>query len=926
MKKRVKDKRKRRIVFFTILISLLFVSMAYLSIRSLRRVKAYEKDYTMRLVVPENWELLVGDSRTVDAVIGYSINDRVLKWSASPSDVASVDKWGRVTALKEGVATIKCATLDDKYESTCTLNVVSTPTKYLNEIRKVDYQGTPKIFNDTLQKIVTRFKKDEINGSEEIPENIKAIFNNTDKSAYKEATTLDGAKWTITDYGVKRVLDNASNSRDVEQHFMGERYFIDVDTTDYKVLGIEEDSLNGIWTFMANGITHIEMVEMSDEEIYDYIKDEMMRNVYRHGYQSIAIKLNGNDEWLPWEDDNDGLWTSMYAVGELMRYQILKEEGAPLNEIAEARSSALDATEAVLLLSNISMRTGTVEAKVRYQPNGEFDYNYKDFSLAKRGSLFSNKVDGKFLSDEALILGGNYSIKVPSISPSDMYDEVYADYEKSGVLKGYIFDRDHLYPVDYRSWKNPNIDTEYEYETRTRLLEGYIARTYSYKDEMNKHTDFPGYIHWGINSDGTQTGYKTTYWTKERGWYYMNGEYLNGHVLDSSNVNKPIPERLWTDMIAHTGHSVSDIMYKADTSQDELIGHFFMYKLAYDVFKDEDPELTNILIDTVDNICQHITDNGYMMVDGNGQPNTWIKFNREFFLHSQQMGGSPLSAAICLSMFKTASYITGYQKWENEYRMCALDESYEYAKLLPQYNIQTKLYMVNYLSKVGLGWLVKLMNEDTISILTRMFLNYSDEELAMLAYYNLFQLETDEELLSIYRDGIDNWWKSISYEENPLWYYIYQLAYPDKQIKDAYDNNILDTASWTLSRHPMLHIRYCTSNRNRDDIGVFDLDYYIFGIDTDISPVTVDLRKTDSKLAKKVKEGKSPFDLIHVIVNADKLEYGIMAPDERNIFKYGHTPYFANSNYRDDRHDGCETYSLPYWLGRYHNMLEPKGE
>ena len=107
----------------------------------------------------------------------------------------------------------------------------------------------------------------------------------------------------------------------------------------------------------------------------------------------------------------------------------------------------------------------------------------------------------------------------------------------------------------------------------------------------------------------------------------------------------------------------------------------------------------------------------------------------------------------------------------------------------------------------------------TSEMLARIFLNYSDEEMAMLAFYLLFQMESDAKLLGYYRDAIDQWWISIKYSENPLWYYIYQLAYPDREIKDAYGNNILETAAWSLSRHPIDMRKLSASNTARDDIG-----------------------------------------------------------------------------------------------------------
>ena len=42
----------------------------------------------LRLIVPENWEMEIGDSRTVDYVFDGTEN-RVLDWSVSPEEIAS---------------------------------------------------------------------------------------------------------------------------------------------------------------------------------------------------------------------------------------------------------------------------------------------------------------------------------------------------------------------------------------------------------------------------------------------------------------------------------------------------------------------------------------------------------------------------------------------------------------------------------------------------------------------------------------------------------------------------------------------------------------------------------------------------------------------------------------------------------------------
>ena len=61
--------------------------------------------------------------------------------------------------------------------------------------------------------------------------------------------------WEITDYGVLRTDENAENERDIEQRFMGDRYFYSADTTDGKVLAIFSDGENGIWTVILKWLS-----------------------------------------------------------------------------------------------------------------------------------------------------------------------------------------------------------------------------------------------------------------------------------------------------------------------------------------------------------------------------------------------------------------------------------------------------------------------------------------------------------------------------------------------------------------------------------------------------------------------------------------------------------------------------------------------
>ncbi len=850
---------------------------------------AYADDGTnenarLRLIVPENWEMDIGDSRTVDWVIDGT-EKHVLTWSAEPKDVAEVDEWGRVTALKKGEAVIT-AQNEEGLTDSVTLSVVKEATKIEKQAEKVDYTLGAVKEGDNLQKIVTRYDLD----AKKVPADVK------DESKYAEAqtvTTKDGAVWTITNYGVLRVDENATNARDKEQRFMGDRYFYSADTGDGKVLAIFADGKNGIWTVMAEGYTHIEMLDIDGTEKAEIMNEQTWKYVARRGMVSDAYLIDG--EWVPEESDNDGLWTSMYAGGELMRYAVLKNDpDATPEQIENARRIATLSTEAVLLLTYISMRQGTVEA----------------YNRAQRSGTVVDLETGKYYTSEAMLKGGDYSQNIPFESPATMFDKMNADYMLYGK-RAYVQNQDeNLKLYNTEGWADP-LETEGDYAKRTRLLEGFWARTYSFDWEND---DFDSFAYWNHTGDGTATGVSTkTY--GDGSDFLLHGENYRGLKVDATGE---IPERLWNDLVG-SEYDVEDIFYKGDTSSDEIIGHVFLYKLAYDILGPEDPELAALIRNTMDKFAQHLVDNSYNLVDGSGQPTTWGKFARIYMHNGQVLGGAPLNTLVLLATFKVAAHVTGDQKWEDEYRMAALDEQYEYAKVMTQELERYHLSILEFANDVSpiLGFILRpLVGTEIFDTIYRLILNHSDEEMAMLGFYTLFQLEDDEELLKYYREALEDWWFSMSYSENPLWYYIYQLAYPNETKTDRYGNSLIETASWSLSRHPVDLIRYLATNKNRDDIAELDLDDVGIGGTNELS------LDPDKYLPPFWNSDNDILKMVGLVWGLGKYEFEVAAPDERAFHKYNGSTFDIDDAHNPGEMEGSTTYSLPYWMGRYHGMLD----
>jgi hypothetical protein len=217
--------------------------------------------------------------------------------------------------------------------------------------------------------------------------------------------------------------------------------------------------------------------------------------------------------------------------------------------------------------------------------------------------------------------------------------------------------------------------------------------------------------------------------------------------------------------------------WKADTSSDEIAGHYFIFGVAYDLLPDA--ALKKKIAATVTRITDHIIEHGYHLTDINGQPTYWGQWSPEYFSTERGRPDSPLNALELLSFLKTAAHITGQAKYEAEYQKAAHE--------------------------------MKYLERTTRLLELRHQINYSDEELAMLPFYLIFRYEKDAKRLSVYRRAMDQWWENIRREKNPLWTFIYLTGQAENPVD-------LAGAVWTLYRIPMDLIEWTVTNSHRKDV------------------------------------------------------------------------------------------------------------
>jgi hypothetical protein len=160
------------------------------------------------------------------------------------------------------------------------------------------------------------------------------------------ARATDGALWLGTTQGLMR-WDFAAPERDRRQYLAGQRYL-----PDDHVEQLVPDDHEGIWARTRTAVSHIELKPMTLAQKAVHFEQRIRARHDRYGLvadSSLRIAGDVSSNQLG-DNDNDGLWTAMYAAGECFRYAVTKSPEA----LANARKSI----EAILFLEEVAGRRG----------------------------------------------------------------------------------------------------------------------------------------------------------------------------------------------------------------------------------------------------------------------------------------------------------------------------------------------------------------------------------------------------------------------------------------------------------------------------------------------------------------------------------------------------------------------------------------
>jgi hypothetical protein len=288
--------------------------------------------------------------------------------------------------------------------------------------------------------------------------------------------------------------------------------------------------------------------------------------------------------------------------------------------------------------------------------------------------------------------------------------------------------------------------------------------------------------------------------------------------------------------------------WKATTSSDEIVGHIFVYSIFAEIVPDK--EWRDRAITLIDDIMAHIVRNNLYLIDFDGKPTLWGKWNPEYVNRfPKQVGDRRLNSIEIIGFLQTAYYFTGKEIYK--------DKAYE---LFEKYGYLDNIMIP--ISSIGRVPDIDLTTE----------WNHSDDELAFLSYWNLYKYAFTDDLREKYFQTIKGHWNIERPEKNPLWNFIYAMT-------GAAESDLQESI-WSLKEFPLDMVSWSIQNSHRKDIEMLDPNFR---------------NQTTSE---------------------------VLPPDERPMSKYNGNAFRLDGGSGGNREYSGDIYLLPYWLGRYLNLIK----
>ncbi|CAG4988871.1 hypothetical protein DYBT9275_00176 [Dyadobacter sp. CECT 9275] len=239
--------------------------------------------------------------------------------------------------------------------------------------------------------------------------------------------------------------------------------------------------------------------------------------------------------------------------------------------------------------------------------------------------------------------------------------------------------------------------------------------------------------------------------------------------------------------------------WKSTTSSDEVIGHIFAFGAMAELIKE--PTMKSRAITLIDTLMSHILKNDMYLIDYDGQPTMWGKWNPKYVnSFPTNVGDRKLNSSNIVAMLQTAYHFTKKEKYKKKAFELMTKHGYYENMMRPMNEIgKAPADADEHAKHMSDGW------------------NHSDDEMYFVGYWGLYRYAFNDTLKAKYKQQIIDHWKAERPEKEGAWN-IFTALTGTKEFD-------LNEAAWYLKEHPLDLIDWQIENSHRKDIEMLEPNF-----------------------------------------------------------------------------------------------------
>ena len=245
------------------------------------------------------------------------------------------------------------------------------------------------------------------------------------------------------------------------------------------------------------------------------------------------------------------------------------------------------------------------------------------------------------------------------------------------------------------------------------------------------------------------------------------------------------PASLWLPAADHPNWS-----WRSTASSDQTVGQIFALTLILEL--SDDAQWKARALKCLDNLMGYIVKNDLYIIDVDGEPTMWGKWNPAYVNQfPKNVGDRKITSSNIIAFLQTAYHFTGKEIYKNKAN-----------ELMTKYGYLDNLMRpFSQIGPNGADELSKVLSEEW---------NHSDDEMYFLAYWGLYPYALTGDLKTKYLAAIKDHWEIERPEKNALWSFTFAMT----GVRE-FD---LDPAVEFLKDYPLDLRNWAMHNSHRNDI------------------------------------------------------------------------------------------------------------